>query len=444
MQELTRILIAVNSSQDLNKENIADKIKAKIEAKLEENLDEQTKEDLDKCLKRWKKDNFNLSKFPYGNLLQLAAEFNCEKLAKHLVASGFDVNDGFPLHCAARKKSQEALVFLIQEGAKVNLQGKDGKTPLHYAAKNDHTQIVKILLAAKADVNIQDESGFTALHYAVYSGDREIEMVKSLLKAGATNVQIKCGFTPVMCGFTPLHHAAQYGYVQAVETLLKEGGADVNVQDKNGKTPLHIAAQHGHIQVVEILLKEGARVDLQNKNGKTPLHHAAKRGYTQIVEALLRKEASINVQDKHGKTPLYSAIRYGYTQVAEVLLKGGAGVNVQDKEGTTPLDWAYSCNPKVAKLLLDYGADPSCIHRPKAITAGVAVGVISAVVVPLVLAYATALPALAIIGITVVSALVVGGIAYGIAYKASEHSLSSKLSEISCSNIDACKQTVNP
>ncbi|QOD37987.1 ankyrin repeat domain-containing protein [Candidatus Wolbachia massiliensis] len=441
MQELDRILIAVNCSQNLNKENIADKIKTKIEAKLnEENLVEWIKKDLEKLLKRWEKDNFDLKKFPYCNLLQLAAKFNCAKLAKHLVANGFDINNGFPLHCAAREKSQEVLVFLIQEKANVNLQDEDGETPLHCAAQHGHVQVVKILLAAKADVNMRDQWGSTPLHSASYRWDREIEMVKSLLKAGATNVQDKYGKTP-------LHYAAQRGYVQTVETLLKEGGADVNVQDKDGKTPLHHATDREgeHIQVVEILLQEGANVNLQDKEGKTSLHYAAKYGYMQVAEALLEGGAGVNLQDENGKTPLHYAAENEYTQIAEALLKKDAGVDVQDKEGRTPLYYAVYYthdehprlnyqNPKVAKLLLNYGADPSFIHRPKAIIAGVTAGVISAIVVPLALAYATALPALAIVGITVASALIVGGISYGVAYKSSEHSLSSELSKVSCSN----------
>ncbi|WP_341812443.1 ankyrin repeat domain-containing protein [Wolbachia endosymbiont (group A) of Conops quadrifasciatus] len=416
-EQLDKILIAVNFSQGLNKENIADKIKAKIEAKLEENLDEQTKEDLEKYLERWEKDNFDLKKFPCGDLLKLAAEFNCEKLAKPLLANGFDINDGFPLHCAARKKSQEVLVFLIQEGAKVNLQGKDGKTPLHYAAENGYTQIVKILLAAKANVSMQDDRGFTPLDYAVYHGDREIEMVKSLLRAGATNVQSKCGFTP-------LHYVAQRGYVQIIETLLKEGHADVNVQDKNGKTTLHYATDREgeHIQVTKVLLQKEAKVDVQDKDGKTPLHYAAENEYTQIAEALSKGGAGVDVQDKDGRTPLYYAVYYTHGEYPRL--------NYQ--------------HPKVAKLLLNYGADPSFIHRPKATKAGAAGVVISAVVVPLALVYATALPALAIIGITVTSALIVGSITYGVTYKSSEHSLNSKLSEVSCSNVDGNKQTVQP
>ncbi|WP_425386696.1 hypothetical protein [Wolbachia endosymbiont (group A) of Barypeithes pellucidus] len=71
-------------------------------------------------------------------------------------------------------------------------------------------------------------------------------------------------------------------------------------------------------------------------------------------------------------------------------------------------------------------------------------GILAAIVAPLALIYATALPALAIVGITVASALIVGGISYGVAYKSSEHSLNSKLSEVSCSNVDGNKQTVQP
>lgn len=374
MQE---ILVAVNCSQGLNKDNIADKIKAEIEAK----SNERNLGTIEKFLKRWEKNNFDLKKFPCGDLLQLAAEFNCEKLAKHLVASGFDVNDGFPFHCAAQ---------------------------------HGHTQVAEILLAEKADVSMQDRKVFTPLDYAVHLGNK-IEMVRLLLRAGATNVQNGCGFTP-------LHHTAECGYVQMVEILLKEGRTDVNVRDKKGRTPLHYAAGHGHTQVVEVLLEKGADVNLQDEGGRTPLHYAADNGYTQIAEALLKGGADVDVQDKEGRTPLYYAVYYTHGEYPRL--------NYQ--------------HPKVAKLLLNYGADPSFIHRPKAITAGITVGILAAIVAPLALIYATVLPALAIVGITVASALIVGGIAYGVAYKISEHSLNSKLSEVSCSNVDGNKQTVQP
>ncbi|QDH19018.1 ankyrin repeat domain-containing protein [Wolbachia endosymbiont of Carposina sasakii] len=185
---------------------------------------------------------------------------------------------------------------------------------------------------------------------------------------------------------------------------------------------LLIAAENGYEKVVRYLTKNGANVNVQDEWEKTSLHYSAQHGHAQVVEVLLEEGADVNAQDKDGRTPLYYAVYYTHGEHPRL--------NYQ--------------HPKVAKLLLNYGADPSFIHRPKAITAGITVGILAAIVAPLALIYATALPALAIVVITVASALIVGGISYGVAYKSSEHSLNSKLSEVSCSNVDGNKQTVQP
>ncbi len=213
---------------------------------------------------------------------------------------------------------------------------------------------------------------------------------------------------------------------------------------KQGETLLCVAARHGCIKVVKNLLENAAKIDVKVKYGTAPLHGAAAYGHTQVVELLLKEGAKVNLQGKDRKTPLHYAAEHGHIKTAKLLLKNGANIDLKDKNGYTPLGHAlHSKYPKTAKLLLDYGADPSFIHRPKVTKAGATGVVISAVVVPLVLAYPTALPPLAIVGITVASALTVGGIAYGVAYKVSEHSLSSKLSEVSCSNIRE-QETVQP
>ncbi|WP_341819038.1 ankyrin repeat domain-containing protein [Wolbachia endosymbiont (group A) of Brachyopa scutellaris] len=183
---------------------------------------------------------------------------------------------------------------------------------------------------------------------------------------------------------------------------------------------LLIAAENGYEKVVRYLTKNGANVNVQDEWEKTSLHYSAQHGHAQVVEVLLEEGADVNAQDKDGRTPLYYAVYYTHGEHPRL--------NYQ--------------HPKVAKLLLNYGADPSFIHRPKAITAGITVGILAAIVAPLALIYATALPALAIVGITVASALIVGGISYGVAYKSSEHSLNSKLSEVRCSNIGG--QTTAP
>ncbi|WP_265034973.1 MULTISPECIES: ankyrin repeat domain-containing protein [unclassified Wolbachia] len=252
------------------------------------------------------------------------------------------------------------------------------------------------------------------------------EWKKSEFDINYTFIILKCNLLLI---------AAENGYEKVVRYLTKNG-ANVNVQDEWEKTSLHYSAQHGHTQVVEVLLEEGAGVNAQDEDKGTPLHYAAKHGHTKTVKLLLKNGANINLQDEGGRTPLHYAAEHGHIKTVKLLLKNGANINLQNKNRYTPLSCAWhSKYPEMAKLLLNYGADPSFIHRPKATKAGITVGILAAIVAPLALIYATALPALAIVGITVASVLIVGGITYGVAYKSSEHSLNSKLSEVSCSNV---------
>ena len=56
------------------------------------------------------------------------------------------------------------------------------------------------------------------------------------------------------CQSTPLHLAAGYNRVRAVELVLQYG-ADVHAKDKGGLVPLHNACSYGHFEVTELLLK---------------------------------------------------------------------------------------------------------------------------------------------------------------------------------------------
>ena len=97
-------------------------------------------------------------------------------------------------------------------------------------------------------------------------------------------------------GITPLFIAAHEGYEQIVQLLLEKRRPNVDLPDKvlllilfffffflflflfhfliflfffyakDGRTPLYVAAQEGYEQVVEILLKKGnANIDLATK-----------------------------------------------------------------------------------------------------------------------------------------------------------------------------------
>lgn len=99
---------------------------------------------------------------------------------KSLLAAGADIDaqdeDGWTavsracLRYVTRDiRSSEAAMFLIGEGANVNLATKYGETPLMYAAKYAErgVGIIPALIEVGADLNAQDRLGRTALSWAV-------------------------------------------------------------------------------------------------------------------------------------------------------------------------------------------------------------------------------------------------------------------------------------
>jgi ankyrin repeat protein len=116
-----------------------------------------------------------------------AAGYRVE-IAKLLLAAGADVNAAgnhrrsAPLHYAADgylegplwdAKRQVAMIrLLLEAGAEVQAQDKNGATPLHRAVRTRCAAAVKCLLDARADARIRNKPGSTVFHLAVQNTGR--------------------------------------------------------------------------------------------------------------------------------------------------------------------------------------------------------------------------------------------------------------------------------
>jgi ankyrin repeat protein len=206
--------------------------------------------------------------------------------------------------------------MLIEHGADVTAQTKDGKTPLHGVSSPG---IARILIEHGADVTARTKDGET-----------------------------------------PLHRASSL----EVARMLIEHGADVAAQTKDGETPLHWVLSP---EVARVLIDCGADVAAKNKDGNTPLHLMSIRGQTEDDRMLTGRDTD---QNEDENIPLYPASTSSdpyeaqrrandSLEVSRMLLEFGADVNAQNKFGLTPFRLASEAGlAEVTRVLLEYGADP--------------------------------------------------------------------------------------
>jgi ankyrin repeat protein len=127
---------------------------------------------------------------------------------------------------------------------------------------------IDLLLGGDADINFLDNNHRTALDYAVEHED--IKTAEYLLINGAipclafyectTEEQLlkNIMFLQVVeynfnsldkLGFAAIHYAVAKGYTQALQFLIEESKANVNLKDINGNSPLSLALDEKHLLI---------------------------------------------------------------------------------------------------------------------------------------------------------------------------------------------------
>ncbi|ETP30405.1 hypothetical protein F442_20603 [Phytophthora nicotianae P10297] len=274
-----------------------------------------------------------------------------------MAASIFRTTLVTPLHCAVSTGQIQAVQWLIEHGANVNLKSKasywsDRMPPLFVA---DNPDIVTLLLEAGANhLEVPDPghmNTLTVLQMAYMRGN--FPVAHELEEWGAD------------VALTPLHEAAAKNNTSAIKKLLKTG-ADPNCVGEYGytgmhrRTPLHWAAITGAVEAVNMLLEAGSDPDFQDVFGRSPLHWAARVNKPQVVRLLLSKGADVNLRDYRDHTPLLCAASSKNVSVDlfECLVEHGADIDDRLSNGDTALHIAMKCEQKgTALALLDAGAD---------------------------------------------------------------------------------------
>jgi hypothetical protein len=157
---------------------------------------------------------------------------------------------------------------------------------------------------------------------------------------GASNVD-----HPVdAAGHTLLHYASALGYAESVKVLI-EMGADVNKVPEIGESALGYACRCGHAAIAVELLERGANAGVTNLYGATPIHYLVYLD-DEAVENVARQMMDTDRKLVNANSrPVPTETNY----LCEGFYQSG-----------TALHWAVQCDRlKVAKILLELGADPT-------------------------------------------------------------------------------------
>jgi ankyrin repeat protein len=225
-------------------------------------------------------------------------------------------------------------------------------TALYYAASCGFSVLADHLIVTHAeDVNAECGERGSPLHAASYWG--RLEVARLLLENGANvNLEDDNGKTPLVAAYR-----RNRTNLEAMRLLLKHGAAADVQYDRHGSI-LHDASYNGHLAVMELLLQHDADVNAGDGDNWKPLLWASIGKHADAVQLLLERGADINAQSSSGSTPLIHASRNGYLDVVRVLLEHGADVHGGGSNNRTPFQLATSYGrTEVAKLLLEYGAE---------------------------------------------------------------------------------------
>ena len=191
---------------------------------------------------------------------------------------------------------------------------------------------------------------------------------------------VNCGYDPNSLGpqgCSLLEHALHIRYYQKREeispTILpvyleRLIGIGCHVSSCNGASgfmPIHLAAQFNDVPAIEILLKYGESVDVRtdSKKCETPIYLAALRNSFEAVEVLAKAGADLNATSSDEWSPLHVAVIRGTLDLCRKLLDLGANLNTEGQFGLTPLHFAASCDRvDIIHLLISRGGDMLAIY----------------------------------------------------------------------------------
>ncbi|MBO9494497.1 ankyrin repeat domain-containing protein [Thalassotalea sp. G20_0] len=160
--------------------------------------------------------------------------------------------------------------------------------------------------------------------------------------------------------FHPLHVAATFNQIEALEFLCENPYIDINALSSFKMTALHHAINKNNVAAVKFLCqRQDINVDLENAFGSTPIILACKKNVDgQIIDELLAHNPYLG-ENTNSKIALSFSVENNNFETTKKLLESGAKVNTKHKDGKDSIFYISfdKASDEISKLLLRYLRD---------------------------------------------------------------------------------------
>jgi ankyrin repeat protein len=267
----------------------------------------------------------------------------------------------YPLHRAMRLQLPPDVIKFLANRYRPAIKHRDaaGWLPLHLAARYSPVDIVRFIwkLWPGALREKTKEGGNLPLHLIQGSPD-EMNVVGFLWNEwpmAVHNVNDE--------GWLPMHIAAAYMSMEAVEFFADRYDAALQKRTRRGSLPLHVAAANratnglNPTEVIQFLaVRWPPALEARDGLGGLPMHHAAKFSTVQAVAALADFwEDALKEKANDGALPLHLAATNVHDLEKVVILLADRypqAVHVRDDSGRLPVHCAAMANNKDGLQLL--------------------------------------------------------------------------------------------
>ena len=273
-----------------------------------------------------------------SSIIFYAAMNENPEILKYMLDNGVECREAnkqkmTPLMMAASHGRSESVAILIRKFDNTKKKSRDGYGAIHYAVMESHIDTVRALVENGADVNLGGKDRMTPLALASSLG--LYDMVKLILEKGGKSIKKdKYKRTPLILALKNCH--------ARVASLLLAHGCPFDEPDSSDNYPIHYACSYGCLDGLDILIRAGANPNVYNSWKLTPIAGAMMKNHFGIINKLLEyPDIDVNCKDDNGRTLLSNAIRNlteKTVNFAELIItKHKADISIADLQGNTAL-----------------------------------------------------------------------------------------------------------